>query len=362
MVFHMIRKILVVDDSATDLFIIKNMLNDFLCLTARDGEEALEMLRYDPDIHLVILDLNMPKMNGFEVLEILNSDSYFKHIRVIILTNAEDVEDEIKGLQMGAVDFIRKPINLSALKTRIDVHKKILELQHDTEDANKILDRKIAEATKALVTTRDIAIQALVGLIEVRNLESYNHIMRTQEMMSLLCNHLKGKKKFKNVLTDEYIQELVKTSALHDIGKVAISDSILLKPGKLTEDEFNQMKKHVDYGVIALKKELPEGEEVPSFIKRALEIIEFHHEKYDGTGYPKGLKGEDIPLPGRLMAIIDVFDALINERVYKKAYTVEESVKIIKENIGKHFDPDVATGFLEIVPQICTINTLYTQR
>lgn len=361
MVCPMITKILVVDDSTTDLLIIKNMLSDFTVTVAHNGLEALDKIDQDPDIHLMILDLNMPKMNGFQVLEILNSDTKYAHIRVIILTNSDEIDNEIKGLSLGAVDYIRKPINLSSLKIRINVHRKLLELQQEIEQANKILDKRVEKATKEIIVTRDITIHALVGLIEARNLESFNHIMRTQQMMECLCNHLAKKPHYAHVLTEEYIKLLVHTSPLHDIGKVAIPDDILLKPGKLTPEEFEHMKRHVEFGVYALKKELNPNAEIPSFIETALEIVGYHHEKYDGSGYPNHLAGESIPLAGRLMAIIDVFDALINERVYKKAYSIETSVEIIKEGIGKHFDPEIARGFLEIIDDIVKINQRYTQ-
>jgi putative two-component system response regulator len=358
----MITKILVVDDSTTDLLIIKNMLNDFEVLIATNGRDALNIIDRNPDIHLAILDLNMPVMNGFDVLKTLKAapDKY-SHIRVIILTNLDEVESEIKGLELGAIDYIRKPINLRALRVRINIHNNLLKMQREVEATNLILDERVAKATKELVVTRDITIHALVGLIEARNFESYNHIMRTQQMMNHLCQHLSKKKEFNTILTPDYIYELVNTCPLHDIGKVAIPDSILLKPGRLTPEEYDKMKRHVEFGVLALKKELNLDENVPSFIKTALEIVGYHHEKFDGTGYPNGLKGLDIPLPGRLMAVIDVFDALINERVYKKAFTLEESVRIIKESIGTHFDPVIGLGFLEIIDEIAEINRRYTQ-
>ena len=358
----MITKILIVDDSSTDLLIIQNMLKEYTVKVAHNGLEGLKAIDQDPEIHLVILDLNMPVMNGFQVLEVLKANPKYSHIRVIILTNLDEIENEIKGLSLGAVDYIRKPINLPSLKIRISVHKKLLELQHEIELSNQILDKRVEKATEELVVTRDITIHALVGLIEARNFESYNHIMRTQQMMECLCNHLANKPEFYQILTPEYIHLLVNTAPLHDIGKVAIPDSILLKPGKLTNEEFDYMKRHVEFGVFALKKELNPDVEIPSFIQTAIEIVGYHHEKYDGSGYPNKLKGEEIPLPGRLMAIIDVFDALINERVYKKAYSIEESVSIIEEGIARHFDPIIARGFLEIINDIVAINKRYIQQ
>lgn len=357
----MVTKILVVDDSTTDLLIIKNMLSEFSVLTAKNGVEALQMLNSHPDIHLVVLDLNMPLMDGFEVLRIFKSDAKYKHIRAIILTNLDEIENEIRGLELGAVDYIRKPINIRALKIRINIHRKLLDMQHEVEQANAVLDARVAKATEELVATRDITIHALVGLIEARNLESFNHIMRTSMMMNALCHHLKNHPKFAGILTNDYITEITRTAPLHDIGKVAIPDHILLKPGKLTPEEYTYMKRHVDFGVSALRKEIRNEDEIPSFIKTALDIVGYHHEKFDGSGYPNHLKAEDIPLPGRLMAIIDVFDALINERVYKKAYTLDESIAIIKEGIGVHFDPDITEGFLSIIDKIVIINQQFIQ-
>ncbi|MDD3099196.1 MAG: response regulator [Bacilli bacterium] len=357
----MVTRILLVDDSSTDLLIIKNMLSDFEVLTARNGVEALKQIELNPDIRLVVLDLNMPIMDGFELLQIFKSDKKYQQIRVIILTNLDEVENEIRGLELGAVDYIRKPVNIRALKIRINIHRKLLALQNELEESNSILDARVAKATEELVLTRDITIHALVGLIEARNFESYNHIMRTSMMMKALCTHLRKNPKFANILTREYILELTRTSPLHDIGKVAIPDHILLKPGKLTSEEFEIMKRHVEYGVLALKKEIGDVDEAPSFIRTALDIVGYHHEKFDGSGYPNKLKGEQIPLPGRLMAIIDVFDALINERVYKKAFSLEQSLAIIKEGIGTHFDPDIGHAFLQVIDKMTAINDKYTQ-
>ena len=357
----MVKKILVVDDSSTDLLIITKMLSDFEVLTAHNGLEAFRVIDSQPDIHLIILDLNMPLMNGFEVLTKLRLSAKYRHMRVIILTNMDEIENEIRGLELGAVDYIRKPINIKSLKIRIEIHRKLLDMQRQVEMINEQLDEAVAKATNELIVTRDITIQALVGLIEARNFESYNHIMRTKRMVECLCLHLQTKDKFKHVLTTDYINQIVRTSPLHDIGKVAIPDHILLKPGKLTEEEYKLMKRHVEFGVFALKKALPVDEKIPAFIKTALEVVGYHHEKYDGTGYPNHLLGDAIPLPGRIMAIVDVFDALINERVYKKAFSQEQSVAVIRADIGHHFDPDIATGFLEVIDEICEINRLFTQ-
>jgi putative two-component system response regulator len=352
---------LIVDDSITDQVIISNMLHEFDVLRAKNGVDAMKIIDSNLDIDLIILDLNMPVMNGFQVLERLKSDDKYSKIRVIILTNYDEIDNEIKGLELGAVDYIRKPVNIQSLQIRIAIHLKLKYIQKKIEQDNLLLDAMVAAKTKELVATRDITIHALVGLLEVRNFESFNHTMRTQLMMMKLCKHLQTKEKYKEIMSDDYIKELVTTTPLHDIGKVGIPDATLLKPGKLTSDEFEIMKKHVDFGVNALQNELTDSENVPSFINTAIEIIKYHHEKFDGSGYPQGLKGANIPLPGRLMAIIDVFDALISKRVYKAAFGYIESIEIIKASIGSHFDPEIGEAFLEIIDEIQVLTSEYMQ-
>jgi putative two-component system response regulator len=357
----MVVKILIVDDSRTDRLIINNMLTEFLVLQAENGLEAMRIIDENLDIDLIILDLNMPIMNGFQVLETLRGDPKYEKMRVIILTNFDEIENEIRGLEMGAVDYIRKPVNMKSLRIRIDIHLKLKSIQKKIEQDNVLLDAMVAAKTKELVITRDITIHALVGLLEVRNFESFNHTMRTQLMMNRLCRHLQTKDQFRDIMTDYYVSMLTTTAPLHDIGKVGIPDQILLKPGKLTVEEFTIMKKHVDFGVIALQSELVPNEIVPDFIKTAIEIVQNHHERFDGLGYPRGIKGKDIPLPGRLMAIIDVFDALISRRVYKLAFGYEESLEIIKTANGTQFDPEIVQAFLEISEEIRQISKQYLQ-
>ena len=353
-------RILVVDDSAIDRMIISNMLLDFDVLEASNGIEALSLIDEDPDIDLVILDLFMPEMNGFELLVRLNSDDKYSRVRVIVLTNADEIENEIKGLKMGAVDYIRKPVNMESLRARIDIHAKLKEAQKVVEKHNHHLDQLVAERTKEAEAATDITIRALVGLLETRDIESFRHTTRTQMIMNTLCESLRSNDKYKDILTDGYIFELIRTTPLHDIGKVGIPDNILLKPGKLTPEEFEIMKKHVNFGTEALKKEQHcKEEDLPYFVKIALEIIGAHHEKYDGSGYPLGISGEDIPLPGRLMAIIDVYDALMTKRVYKEAWPFPKVVECIREERGRHFDPDIVDAFMERLEEIHGISVKY---
>ena len=339
--------ILIVDDSKTDVLIISSILSDYSLLIAYDGFEAMEKIKTNPEINIVLLDLNMPEMDGFEVLHTINNNQRLQYLDVIILTNCDEVENEIKGLELGAVDYIRKPLNLMALRKRIEIHIKLQNARKKLEQYNADLEKAVDMRTSELVMTRDMTINALISLLEVRDIESSNHTKRTQQMMKALCKQIRTIDKYKDIMTDEYIALLCITAPLHDIGKIGVPDCILSKPGKLTGAEFEIMKKHVDYGVASIK--LPEHKSLSSpFNEIASEIISTHHEKYDGTGYPKGLKGEEIPLAGRLMAIIDVFDALVNKRVYKPAFSHEESLKIIAEGRNTHFDPDITDAFFSI--------------
>lgn len=352
-------KILIVDDSKTDMMLIKSILHDYELLSAYDGVEALEILNQTKDIDLMILDLNMPRMNGFQLLEKIRELPEIKKVAILILTNYDELENEIKGLELGAVDYIRKPLNLESLRKRIQIHVNLKQAKKHLEIVNINLENTVQERTKELVLTRNITINALIGLLEVRDIESCNHTKRTQFIIKALCEELRNKPQFATVLTDEYIKAIFDTSPLHDIGKVGIPDNILLKPGKLTIDEFEIMKRHVIYGINALKVELKENR-MPEFIETALECISGHHEKYDGTGYPNGIKGTAIPLPGRLMAIADVYDALISKRVYKDAFSHDHAITYIEEQKGQHFDPDLVDAFIMIQDEIKEIAIKYT--
>jgi len=351
-------KVLIVDDSKSDMMLIKHMLYDYDLRCAYDGIEAMEIVKNDPDIDIILLDLNMPRMNGFEVLEALKQNAAYKYIITIILTNYDECEKEIKGLDMGAVDFIRKPLNLQSVRKRIEIHLYLRNARKRIEEQNEILEEEVAARTKEVVQTRDITIHALVGLLEVRNIESSNHTKRTQWIMKTLCEHLKNKGMYSDILDDEYIKVLFQTAPLHDIGKVGIPDSILLKPGRLNPEEYDLMKKHTTYGVEALRYD-SELEGTSEFIRTAIEIVGTHHEKFDGTGYPDGLSGNEIPFSGRLMAIIDVYDALTSKRIYKSALTHKEALEIIKNERGKHFDPILVDAFFEIEKEVSYVKSKF---
>lgn len=343
-------KVLIVDDSTAEIALITELLHDMDVTSAKDGIEALALLEKSSDYDIILLDLYMPRLDGFGVLTHLRDVDLSPPI--IILTNADEVEMEVRGLDMGAVDYIRKPVNRKSLHKRIEVQLALRESKRTIREHNENLQLLVEQRTEEALRATEITIHALIQLLEVRNIETSNHAKRSSRMMDILCNGLKERLIKGYELSQRTIQELVRTAPLHDIGKVGIPDSILLKPALLTEEEFAIMKQHVQYGVKALEYQSSGSEVAIAFIGTAKQIILNHHERYDGTGYPQGLKGTDIPLPGRLMAIIDVYDALTSDRVYKKAISHEQALEIIQEERGRHFDPIITDEFISLSEQI----------
>ncbi|MBF0377859.1 MAG: two-component system response regulator [Desulfamplus sp.] len=332
-------KILVVDDNEFNIHLIASILKDKYTLNvAMNGKDALKSVQQDkPDI--ILLDVMMPVMDGYEVCRELKINSNTKDIPVIFLTALSEEEDEMRGLDLGAVDYIVKPINPKLVEKRISNH---LALKYHRDN----LELMVAERTRMLTLTQDVTIESLGNLAEYRDQETGGHIKRTKNYVKSLALNINSNQRFKAVLTKDYIDLLTKSAPLHDIGKVGVPDSILLKPGRLTDEEFEEMKKHTIYGrdiIAASEKSL--GEE--SFLTLAREIAYTHHEKWDGSGYPEGTKGDEIPLSGRIMAIADVYDALISKRVYKSPFHHAKALEIIAKGSGTHFDPDIANTFIE---------------
>jgi len=352
------EKVLVVDDSSSYRLIISSILNDYELVMAEDGVEALEMLEFHPDVDIMILDLKMPRMNGFEVLSHMKESTINEELTIIILTNVDEIDSEINGLDQGAVDYIRKPINAESLLKRIEVHSKLIRARKEISYQNQMLEERVLQRTKQLEISRKLTIDALIGLLEIRDVESSNHGKRTQCIMKVLGEQLLKDSSYSRDLSSEWIAEIYKTAPLHDIGKVGVADKILLKPGKLTSDEYELMKDHVRHGAEALRRNIVEYESIP-YVCTALHIIEDHHERFDGNGYPEGKKGSDISIEGRMMGIVDVYDALLNKRVYKEAYGHERSMDIIKAERGKHFDPVIMDAFLKVEDEIIKIVERY---
>ena len=339
--------LLIVEDTEMNIDLLVHTLgNDYHLRVAMDGKSALQNIAANiPD--LVLLDIMMPGIDGYEVLRRLKADKRTSSIPVIFITAMSEEEDEAKGLALGAIDFITKPFNPDLVKARVRNHLS-LKMHQDN------LEQMVEDRTRELRQTKNLIIQSMGVLAEYRDPETGGHIKRTQNYVRCLANTVKELDKYRNILVEETIELIYKCSPLHDIGKVAIPDSILLKPGKLSEIEFEEMKKHSAYGWRAInlcEQQIPGT----SFLKHAGEIAYSHHEKWDGTGYPQGLKGDEIPLSGRIMALADVYDALISKRVYKPPFSHLKAVEIIAQGKGNHFDPDIVEAFMAVEEQFRNI-------
>ena len=339
------KTIMIVDDTEINIDILVEALqDDYDLIIAINGLEAMELLEEQkPD--LILLDIMMPEMDGYTVLKAIKKNPNLKHIPVILLSAITDSDSKTKGFFLGAVDYVTKPFEMVEVKARVRTQLKFEEARLVLENQNLYLEEKVKERTKLLERTNSAAIYCLAAVAETRDPETGEHIKRTQEYIRELALELQLKNKYKDILTNDYIELLYQSAPLHDIGKVGVRDSILLKPGRLTEEEFEEMKKHTIYGGESLMVGIKElGED--SFLTLAKEIALTHHERWDGTGYPRGLSQAEIPISGRLMALSDVYDALISKRVYKNALTHDEARTIILEGRGTHFDPDIVDAFI----------------
>jgi putative two-component system response regulator len=343
------QTILVVDDTPANLALMSDLLRgDYKVKLAPGGQRALQIAAADPPPDLILLDIMMPEMDGYEVCKRLKSYPQTKRIPVIFLTAMAEVQDETKGLALGAVDYITKPISPPIVMARVRTHLALKSAADFLIDKNAFLKSEVEKQTRMVEAIQDVTILALASLAETRDNETGNHIRRTQHYVRALAEQLREHPRFRDSLDDDVIQTLYKSAPLHDIGKVGIPDRILLKPGKLDADEFEIMKTHTTLGHDALARaEYILGTKV-EFLRMAKEIALSHQEKWDGSGYPQGLSGDDIPLSARLMALADVYDALISKRAYKEAMSHDEAAAIIRKGAGLHFDPDVCEAFFGI--------------
>jgi putative two-component system response regulator len=289
------------------------------------------------------------------VCEILKSQESTKDIPIVFLTAKSQEDDEAKGLALGAVDYITKPISPPILKERVKNHLVLQASKNLLEKQNEILEERVLERTLQLSELQDVAMVAMGALAESRDPETGNHIRRTQRYVKVLATEVAKYDKYKAFLTPDVITSLYKSAPLHDIGKVGLNDSILLKPGKLTDEEFDEMKRHTTYGRDAIAAAETSIESADNFLIFAKEIALSHQEKWKGSGYPEGLAGEDIPLSARLMAVADVYDALISKRVYKPAFSHQKAVNIITEGKGSHFEPLLVDCFLDIADEFAEV-------
>ncbi len=341
--------ILVVDDTPDNLSMINNLLKTtYRVRVANNGEKGLKIAASDAPPDLILLDIMMPVMDGYETCRQLKQNPATQDIPVIFLTAKNEVEDEEKGLALGAVDYITKPISPPILMARLKTHLTLKASADFLRDQNAFLEVEVAKRTSEILAIQDVTIFTLASLGETRDNETGKHIRRTQYYVKILAEALRSHPRFAHKLNDDVIRSLFKSAPLHDIGKVGIPDHILLKPGKLTPDEFALMKQHTLLGSEAIERAEKELGMVVPFLSFAKEIASSHHEKWDGSGYPAGLAGEAIPMSARLMALADVYDALICKRVYKEAMSHEQAAAIIIAGRGTHFDPDVVDAFLAV--------------
>jgi len=341
--------ILIVDDTPENIKILAALLkNDYKTKIATNGIDALNIAKIHPMPDLILLDIMMPNMDGYEVCEKLKAHPQTCDIPVIFITAKTSISDEEKGFEAGGVDYIFKPISPPILLARVKTQMQLQQSRSMLKNENRSLHGSLQEQKQHKETLEDIAMIAMGALAESRDPETGNHIFRTQYYVKALAEHLRHHPKFSHFLDSEMIGLLFKTAPLHDIGKVGIPDDILLKPGRLSPDEFEVMKKHPFFGYQALTRAMEQSNKTELFLEVAREIAYGHHEKWDGSGYPQGLAGDDIPIPARLMALADVFDALISERVYKPAFDFETTDKLILEGKGTHFDPDIVDAYCAI--------------
>ncbi len=330
-------RIVVVDDVETNVDILVDTLgDDYRVSVAMDGISALEYIRETlPD--LILLDIMMPGIDGYEVCRRLKLDKATWDIPIIFLTALTEEKNEAKGLGLGAVDYITKPFSPELVKSRVHNHLE-LKLHRDH------LEEMVRDRTSQLLLTQEATIDSLGTLAEFRDPETGGHIKRTQNYVKCLAEYFLAHSQYKSLLNTESIELIYKSSPLHDIGKIGVRDNILLKPGKLIHEEFQEMKKHTIYGrdaIVTSENKLGDA----SFLRYAKKIAFSHHEKWDGSGYPQSLKGDTIPICGRLMAIADVYDALVSKRIYKPPFPHSKAVAIIMEGKGTHFEPNMIDAF-----------------
>ncbi|WP_332852157.1 response regulator [Duganella sp. S19_KUP01_CR8] len=343
--------ILVVDDTPDNLMLMANLLKDsYTVKAANNGEKALRITRDQPPPDLILLDIMMPGMTGHEVAQLLQADPATRDIPIIFLTAMASSDDETRGLEMGAADYITKPISPPVVLARVRTQLKVKDAAEFLRDQNAYLEREVQRRTRELGAIQDVTIHAMASLAETRDNETGNHIRRTQHYVRVLAEHLRDHPRFRRFLDAATIALLFKSAPLHDIGKIGIPDRILLKPGRFTPEEFEIMKTHTTLGRDAIAHaEQQLGMDV-DFLRLAKEIAYAHQEKWDGSGYPEGLAGDAIPISARLMAVADVYDALISRRVYKEGMPHEKAVQIIIDGRGSHFDPDICDAFQACLP------------
>ena len=347
------RTIILVDDNPINLKLARNTLMEkYDVFTVPSAEKMFQLLEKTiPDV--ILLDVLMPVMNGYEAIEILKANPKTREIPVIFLTSKSDSNSEIEGFIHGAVDYISKPFSPLLLLKRIEVvmliEKQKRQLKHVNDNLQKLVDEKTSE----ILELQNAVLKTMSNLVEYRDDVTGGHVERTEHYLETMIEEMMNQKVYSEVLENWDIKRFVQSAQLHDVGKIAIRDNILMKPGSLTKEEFEEMKKHTTFGEKVIEK-IQESARENVFLTHAKIMAGSHHERWDGTGYPRGLANSNIPIQGRLMAFVDVYDALISERPYKKAFSPEQAVQIIKEGRGTQFDPSLVGVFTAAVRRFQT--------
>jgi putative two-component system response regulator len=340
--------ILIVDDAPENLAVLSELLHpQYRVLAATSGSACLRIASAEPRPDLILLDVMMPVMDGYAVLTQLQQQAHTRDIPVVFLTALATPEDEERGLLLGAVDYISKPIKPAVVMARVRTQLQAKQARDWMHNQNTTLEAEVARRMAENDLTQRVSIRALAHLAEIRDPETGNHILRTQGYVQQLAISLHLHPRFAQTLSPHYIDTLSRSAPLHDIGKVGIPDHILLKPSALSPPEWEIMKTHSKLGSDAIERAEQDISTPLEFLSIAKEIAHWHHEKWDGSGYPDGLAGAAIPISARLMAVADVFDALISVRAYKAAKTYAQARDIIASGRGKHFDPDMVDAFLD---------------
>jgi len=337
--------IMIVDDTPANLKLLTEMLQGegYRVLALPDGKKALAAAAKRPP-DLILLDITMPEMNGFEACEKLKADPALRDIPVIFISALTETADKVKAFLAGGVDYVTKPFQFEEVHARVRTHLRLCALQLELNRQNQHLERLVKDKVAEISDSQLATIVALANLAESRDENTGAHIERTQALCRLLANALRADPRHAGGITDAFVESVYHAAPLHDVGKVGISDSILLKPGKLTEAEFEVMKTHATIGADTLqsaRRKYPRN----VLLNMGIAIARSHHEHWDGSGYPDGLAGEDIPLSARVMAVADVYDALRSKRPYKKPFTHAEAAKVIEDGAGTHFDPALVEAF-----------------
>jgi putative two-component system response regulator len=353
--------VLVVDDSPDSVLLLTETLKEhYRTKIATNGANAIKAALRHPQPDIILMDVVMPEMDGFELCKSLKRLPNVANTPIIFITGKIQPEEETHGLAIGAVDYITKPISQPVVLARIATHLKLVKTQQALRVHNEHLEELVRKRTEELAKVQDATIAAMAALAETRDDETGNHIYRTQRYVRSLAKSLQKHPRFEYELSDASIELLFKSAPLHDIGKVSVPDHILKKPGPLTDEEFEAIKLHTTKGGDAIRSVEERLGESSDFLRFSREIAYAHQEHWDGSGYPEGLAGDEIPISARLMAVADVYDALISRRRYKAPFSHETAVSMMEQGRGTHFDPDVLDAFLEIQNEFREIADQYT--